>query len=115
MAPSRAEFWFRVVTVLMALEQLGLVAFGLWLRTYVPPPEQADTAPQLYLLGTLLAVMGIAFCALNLTLALGPRKPWVWIAGLTNLAAAVVCCPPGALLLLVWTRLDVRRHFGMPE
>ncbi len=114
-SPKRAELWFRVISVILALEQVALAYFGWWLTTYVPPADMIEYQDTLTGGGRLLMVMGTIFIWPNLALAVAPRKPWVWVAGLTNLAAAVVCCPPGALLLFAWNRADVKRHYGMPE
>ncbi len=115
MSPRNAVLWFRVVCVILALEQVALAYFGWWLTGYVPPPEMADSQETLAGSGRMLMIMGTLFIWPNLALAVAPVRPWLWVAGLTNLAAAIICCPPGGLLLLVWNRKEVKRHFGMPE
>lgn len=107
--------WFRVVCAILALEQVGLIALG-WYLTQMPPPADApETKQTLVTSGWLLMGCGALFVWPNLILAACPRKPWVWVAGLTNLAASLLCCPPGVLLLIPWLRSDVKRHFGMPQ
>ncbi len=113
MTPSRAETLFRATCVVLALEQVGLVAFGLWVRGYVPPEGAEVSTKALSVYGTVLAILGIVFAAGNLMLATAARRPWLWVAGLSNLAAAVLCCPPAGLLLFVWLRADTKRHFGV--
>ena len=104
-----------MICVVLALEQLALAIFGWWLTRYAPPPDMADMQQSLATSGRLLMLLGTVFIWPNLALAVAPRKPWVWVAGLTNLAAAVVCCPPGVLLLFVWMRPAIKAHFGMVE
>lgn len=83
------------------------------MRGYVPPEGTEVSTKALAVYGTILAILGIVFAAGNLMLAFAPRKPWLWIAGLSNLAAAVLCCPPAGLLIFVWLRMDTKRHFGL--
>ena len=111
----QAEKWFRVLCGVLAVEHFGLACFGWWVRGFIPPPEDMGFKPSLETGGTVLLWMGLAFGFLNLALIFAPRKPWVWVAGLSNLAATVVCCPPGLLVLIAWNRLETKRHFGMPE
>lgn len=99
---------------MFALENLGIAYLGYYAR-HLPASIEIEQATRDYVAssGGLLIAMGLVFALLNFILAAVEAKPWVWVAGLTNIAGSIICCPPGALLLFVWLKPEVKAFYGI--
>jgi hypothetical protein len=114
--------WAQVVTLLLAIMQLGLVVGGIWLRNnrewlmaQTDDPKEIATVVDMY--GVILPTMGGIFFLLNLAMfCFGTkRSPWVFVAHATNLVAGIFCCVPiliAAPVLAFWFRPEVKDYYG---
>lgn len=106
---------YRLLCLWVAVCQLGLITLGVWLQTFQPPPgTDPESVKALGPLGLLLIPLGVTFFFANAYLAFAKPKPWMWVAGITNIIGAVIFCPISFVLLLPWYRPEVKQYFD-PE
>lgn len=110
--------WFKVYAALMALGNLLLMGFGIFMvvaGASMAGMEEFQGGAEPVVVGVLYGIMGLVFALIYAFGLFLPRKPWGWIFGIVLIALGMtsLCCLPATIpLLIFWLKPEAKAYFG---